>query len=66
MTGTKYSGGAALCGAWQLAPHSVAWQGLTTAQVSEQVKDPARNGDRPPDQIIEHMSHDRTGAACPT
>jgi hypothetical protein len=43
---------------WSLAPVSMAWQGLSLAQICEQVKDPARNGGRTLAQIHEHMAKD--------
>jgi len=43
---------------WGLAPASMAWQGLTTGGICEQVKDPARNGNRGLEQIRVHMSED--------
>lgn len=43
---------------WGLAPESMAWQGLTTAQVCEQIKDPARNGDRSLEKIRVHLAED--------
>ena len=43
---------------WVLAPRSMAWEGFSTRAVCEQLKDPARNGRRTLDQIVEHMAHD--------
>jgi hypothetical protein len=43
---------------WALAPASMAWQGFTIGQICEQVKDPARNGDRSLEKIRVHMSED--------
>lgn len=43
---------------WGLAPLSMAWQGLTVGGICEQVKDPARNGNRSLEQIRVHMSED--------
>jgi hypothetical protein len=43
---------------WMLAPASMAWQGKTTAEICEQIKDPARNGGRTLAQIHEHMAKD--------
>lgn len=43
---------------WHLAPASMAWQGKTAGQICQQVKDPARNGNRTIAQVVEHMSHD--------
>ena len=43
---------------WGLAPASMAWQGLTIGQVCEQIKDPARNGNRSLEQIRIHLAED--------
>jgi hypothetical protein len=43
---------------WHLAPASMAWQGLTLAQICAQLKDLARNGGLTLDQIVEHVAHD--------
>lgn len=43
---------------WMLAPPSMSWQGKTTGQICEQIKDPARNGGRSLAMILEHMSRD--------
>lgn len=43
---------------WMLAPRSMAWQGLSLREICEQVKDPARNGNRDLKKIIEHMGTD--------
>lgn len=44
---------------WHLAPVSMAWEGLTRAQICRQLKDPVRNGNRKtPEQVIEHMRVD--------
>ncbi len=43
---------------WQLAPVEMAWVGLSVGEVCEQLKDPARNGDRDLDEIHEHMAED--------
>lgn len=44
---------------WGLAPLSMNWDGLNKAQICEQIKDPARNGNRRTgDQVIEHMKDD--------
>lgn len=43
---------------WMLAPPSMSWQGLTTRQICEQVKDPARNGKRTLEKIHEHLALD--------
>ena len=43
---------------WMLAPASMAWVGKSLGQICTQIKDPARNGGRSLDQIVEHMAHD--------
>lgn len=43
---------------WHLAPIEMAWVGKTPHEVCEQLKDPARNGDRTLAAIIEHNAHD--------
>jgi hypothetical protein len=43
---------------WGLAPESMAWQGLTTREVCEQIKDPARNGNRSLEKIRVHLVED--------
>lgn len=43
---------------WGLAPLAMAWEGLNDRQLAEQLKDPARNGQRSLEQLYEHMAHD--------
>lgn len=43
---------------WSLAPSSMAWQGLTVAEICQQVKDPQRNGNRDLDKIYKHVTED--------
>ncbi|MCF3972128.1 Isoquinoline 1-oxidoreductase subunit [Paracoccus salsus] len=43
---------------WSLAPIEMAWVGQSVAEICEQLKDPARNGDRSLDEIHEHMAKD--------
>ena len=43
---------------WHLAPLSMAWQGRSLSQTCEQLKDPARNGGRSPQQILAHLADD--------
>lgn len=44
---------------WHLAPLSMRWQGLDKKGVCEQMRDPARNGNRKTGaQVIEHMKTD--------
>jgi cytochrome c5 len=44
--------------AWHLAPHEMAWEGKTLAQICEQIKDPARNGGRSLEEIVHHVGED--------
>jgi len=43
---------------WALAPASMLWQGLSSGELCRQLKDPARNGNRSPQALIEHMETD--------
>jgi hypothetical protein len=43
---------------WAVAPESMAWQGRSLGQICEQIKDPARNGGRKLDAIVEHLRSD--------
>jgi hypothetical protein len=43
---------------WGLAPASMAWQGLSIGEICQQIKDPARNGDRSLDKIRVHLAQD--------
>ncbi len=43
---------------WLVAPSEMAWQGKTLGQICEQIKDPARNGGKTLDEIVEHMAKD--------
>jgi hypothetical protein len=44
--------------AWRLAPIEMAWHGKSLGEICAQLKDPARNGGKDLDQIVEHMAHD--------
>ncbi len=44
---------------WHLAPLSMGWEGLSTAQLCHRLLDPAANGHRTPEQIYEHIAFDR-------
>ena len=44
--------------AWHLAPASMGWEGLSVADICQQLKDPARNGKRSLAQVVEHAMHD--------
>lgn len=43
---------------WALAPASMAWHGLSLGAICEQMKDPARNGNRNLEQIRVHLAED--------
>ena len=43
---------------WALAPTSMAWEGKTLGEICAQIKDPARNGNRSVDALIEHIGED--------
>ena len=43
---------------WALAPASMAWEGRSLAQICAQLKDPALNGGRQLDAVVEHMRND--------
>jgi hypothetical protein len=43
---------------WALAPREMAWQNRTPSQICEQIKDPAKNGNKTLAQIVEHIAKD--------
>jgi hypothetical protein len=43
---------------WHLAPREMAWEGKTVAEICAQIKDPARNGNRPVEALIDHIGKD--------
>ena len=43
---------------WHLAPRSMAWEGKSVAAICAQIKDPARNGGRTLDALIQHIGRD--------
>ena len=43
---------------WHLAPRSMAWEGKTLPEICAQIKDPARNGGRKPEDLIHHIGED--------
>ncbi|HEV8329862.1 MAG TPA: hypothetical protein VGQ22_00455 [Steroidobacteraceae bacterium] len=43
---------------WQLAPLSMAWEGLSDAQLCRVITDPQSNGGRSVEQLVHHMSED--------
>jgi hypothetical protein len=44
--------------AWHLAPKSMAWQGLTDAQLGKVLVDKTKNGNRSIAKLVEHMTKD--------
>lgn len=46
-------------GAWRLAPVEADWYGKTSEEICEQLRDPARNGNRNFEQLAQHLGHDR-------
>jgi hypothetical protein len=43
---------------WHLAPREMGWEGRTLAEICEQLRDPARNGGRKPEDLIHHIGDD--------
>ncbi len=43
---------------WALAPAPMAWEGRSLGTICAQLKDPARNGGRSLDAVVEHMKKD--------
>jgi len=43
---------------WSLAPPAMAWEGKTLGEICAQIKDPARNGHKTLDQLVEHNTSD--------
>src|ERR1700750_2219026 len=43
---------------WHLAPREMGWEGKTLREICLQIKDPARNGNRSLDALIEHIGED--------
>jgi hypothetical protein len=43
---------------WHLAPLSMGWPGLSTADLCATLKDTTRNGNRSPQALLEHMTTD--------
>ncbi|MCG8422657.1 MAG: Isoquinoline 1-oxidoreductase subunit [Proteobacteria bacterium] len=43
---------------WHLAPTEMTWQGKSIGEICDQVKDPARNGDRTLQDLIHHAGED--------
>jgi hypothetical protein len=43
---------------WHLAPREMAWEGKTLGQICAQIKDPARNGGRSLEALVDHIGSD--------
>ncbi|MCC8964097.1 Isoquinoline 1-oxidoreductase subunit [Bradyrhizobium sp. Pear76] len=43
---------------WHLAPHEMAWAGKTVGEICAQIRDPARNGGRKVEDLVEHIGKD--------
>ncbi|MDH2381495.1 Isoquinoline 1-oxidoreductase subunit [Bradyrhizobium sp. CER78] len=43
---------------WHLAPREMAWGGKTVGEICVQIRDPARNGGRKVEELIEHIGKD--------
>lgn len=43
---------------WHLAPLAMAWEGKSLAEICTQIKDPARNGGRTLQDLVEHIGRD--------
>jgi hypothetical protein len=43
---------------WHLAPREMGWEGKTLGEICAQIKDPARNGNRSVEALIEHIGAD--------
>ncbi len=43
---------------WHLAPREMGWEGKTLGAICAQIKDPARNGNRTLETLVEHIGED--------
>ena len=43
---------------WHLAPREMAWEGKSISEICEQIRDPARNGGRKVEDLIDHIGKD--------
>ena len=46
-----------IAGAWPMAPREAAWLGRSSVEICEQLKDPARNGNRTIAEVAAHIGH---------
>lgn len=42
---------------WSLAPPSMAWQGKTRSEIARSILDPADNGGRTLEEVVDHLTH---------
>ncbi len=47
-----------VAGAWRLAPKEADWFGKSSPAICQQLRDPARNGNRTYQQLAQHLDHD--------
>jgi hypothetical protein len=43
---------------WHLAPREMGWEGKTLSEICAQIKDPAQNGNRSLETLVEHIGED--------
>jgi len=43
---------------WGLAPKSMAWEGLTRLEIARSMMNPENNGNRSPEETLEHLTED--------
>jgi len=43
---------------WHVAPLEMAWEGKTLGEICDQIKDPARNGNKDMNALLHHMAED--------
>jgi hypothetical protein len=43
---------------WRLAPREMGWEGKSLGEICAQIKDPARNGNRSLEALVEHIGED--------
>jgi len=55
---TTIEGGPPGAEVWLLAPKEMVWFGQTSAQICEQIKDPARNGGKTLAEVASHIKND--------
>ena len=58
QTGNNPTSGVPGAPAWSLAPLEMNWQGLSSGEICQQVRDPKRNGNRNAEQLVHHFAED--------